>query len=49
MLHTLPPKLSSPVIARSWTIGLLSAKLIKAVAIVTPAEGPSLAIAPSVK
>mmetsp|Transcript_104371 Transcript_104371/g.292445 ORF Transcript_104371/g.292445 Transcript_104371/m.292445 type:complete len:230 (-) Transcript_104371:1647-2336(-) len=42
-----PESVNSPVIARSCSIGLFSAKDSKAEAIVTPAEGPSFGTAPS--
>ncbi|OQC43624.1 MAG: hypothetical protein BWX61_01160 [Bacteroidetes bacterium ADurb.Bin035] len=45
--NTFPLRVISPVIAMSLRTGLLSKTLVIAVSIVTPAEGPSLGIAPS--
>ena len=44
---TLPVRETSPVMARSGRAGLLMARLRRAVTMVTPAEGPSLGVAPS--
>ena len=43
---TLPVKEISPVIANSFSIGLLRAKEIKEQVIATPADGPSFLLDP---
>lgn len=48
-MHTYPFKDISPVIAKLLGTVKLETKLIKAVVIAVPAEGPSLGVAPSVK
>ena len=45
--RTRPVRVTSPVIARFWWIGLPRNRLIRAAAIATPAEGPSLGTAPA--
>ena len=45
--NTLPRKVVSPVIATSFLTGILVNALTKEVAIVTPADGPSLGTAPA--
>ena len=46
---TRPRSVISPVIARSWRTGMRVSADTSAVAIVMPADGPSLGIAPSGK
>ena len=45
--NTLPLRVISPVIATSHLTGMLVKAEITAVAIVTPADGPSFGVAPS--
>ena len=47
MGNTLPVRVISPVIARLLSTGLLSAREMRDVTIVMPAEGPSFGVAPS--
>ena len=45
--RTRPRKVTSPVMATSWRAGMLAKLDIMAVAMVMPAEGPSLGMAPA--
>ena len=45
--NTLPRSVISPVMARSWRAGRRDSADTSAVAIVTPAEGPSFGMAPA--
>ncbi len=47
MGSTRPDSVISPLMATSWRTGTLASALTSAVAIVTPADGPSLGIAPA--